>query len=350
MKLPSRPVLLCPPARCMARRRWTLGVAGVTVLACMAPVATVHAGPAEGRLEFGLIAPREAEQTRRNWQPFAERMEKALGLKVNLRVFDKQDALVRDFVQGRLDLAWVGNAPALTIVEKGVGAVFAQMVMKDGNNGYKSVLVTRSESALHSLRDVIANAKSLTFGDGDPKSTSGHLVPYYFAFQKNGVSDTRKVFKSVTVGSHQENLKRVASGEVDVATANDVELEFFKRDFPGQGERVRVVWQSPLIPQSPLVWHQALPVGFKKKLSAFVTSFGASDPEEKAILLQMNGLLRLRPSSNLQLVPIADLEMFKARQAIVIDEGLSPEERAKRLNEAIQRGSLMELKLKLNPF
>lgn len=324
-------------------RRWLT----IVILALIS--GTANAGLADGRIEFGLISPRDPEQMRANWQPFADRMEKAIGVRVVLRAYENHKDLVQDFLQARVDIAWVGNVPALEIVEKGAGSVFAQMVTKEGSFGYRSALLVSEKSPLKDIQSVIENAGKLKFGDGDPKSTSGFLVPLYFAFQKNGVSDTKKIFASVRVGSHQENIRRVVSGEVDVATANNEELGFFVDDKKSIGAGFRVIWESPLIPQSPLVWHNSLPSTFKKKVAAFVSGFGAN-ADEKEILLKMNGLSRFRPSSNLQLVPIADLEMFKARQAIAINDRLTPEQRREEIDLVIKRSSIVEMRLKLNPF
>lgn len=238
------------------RRAWARARVCCAVALCAAAAAgQAAAAPADGKLEFGLIAPRNPEQTQANWAPFAARMEKALALRVNLKVYENQDALVREFVEGRLDLAWVGNAPALDIVEKGAGSVFAQMVNKDGSLGYRSVLVVRADSPLLDLAGMLGAAKGLRLGEGEPRSTSGFLVPMYFAFHKNGVQDTKAAFATVRTGSHQENLKRLAEGEVDVAVANNEELAFFYRDFPAYQGKLKVIWESPVIPQSPLVWH-----------------------------------------------------------------------------------------------
>jgi len=243
----------------------------------------------------------------------------------------------------------MGNAPALDVVEAGAGEVFAQMVTQDGSFGYKSLLVAQNITPVKTLSDVIDHASALRFGDGDPKSTSGFLVPLYFAFHKNGVASAQAIFKSVEVGSHQQNLTKVAKGAVDVATANSEELAFFQRDFPDLAKHIKVVWESPLIPQSPLLWRVGLPDSLKQKVRKFVTGFAARDPAEKQILLTVNGLSRFRPSSNRQLVSIADLEMFKTRQAINHDKSLSKGERLARITEVIERGSRLELQLKLPP-
>ncbi len=104
-----------------------------------------------------------------------------------------------------------------------------------------------------------------------------------------------------------------------------------------------------MIPQSPLLWKVGLSDEFKQKIRKFVTGFAARDTVEKQILLTLNGLSRFRPSTNRQLVPIVDLEMFKTRQAINNDKTLSKDLRLARITEAIERGSRLELKLKLSP-
>jgi phosphonate transport system substrate-binding protein len=48
----------------------------------------------------------------------------------------------------------------------------------------------------------------------------------------------------------------------------------------------------------------------------------------------------------LQLVPIADLEMFNARQRLSNDKQLSSEDRAQKIEEAIRRGTKLEMLLK----
>ena len=301
------------------------------------------------QLVFGLISPRAEQETRTNWTPFVQRLGLAVGRPIALKIYALQGDLVKAFIGGEIDLAWMGNVPALDVVASGTGGIFAQMVMQDGSVGYQSVLVVPSNSQVRTLKSLLEKASNLRFSDGDPSSTSGHLVPLYFAFYKNGVNNPAAIFKSVATGSHQQNLTKVSKGEADVATANDVELGFLKRDFPELAKGVRVIWESPLIPQSPLLWKTAMPDALKAPIRKFVTGFGASDAGEKQILLAVNGLSRFRPSSNRQLIPIADLEMFKTRQAINNDTSLSPEERQVRISQAIERGSRLELRLKLIP-
>nr|WP_315237383.1 phosphate/phosphite/phosphonate ABC transporter substrate-binding protein [uncultured Albidiferax sp.] len=327
------------------RRHIIAGLAAVCT-GLRVPAQAQQPKTASSTLVFGLISPRAPDETRANWEPFVKRLGLAVGQAMELRVYTSQGDIVKAFAAGEMDIAWMGNVPALDVVESGTGEIFAQMVAQDGSVGYKSILVAHHGVSADSLDQVLQQAKSLRFSDGDPKSTSGYLVPLYFAFHKSGINNAQAIFKSVEVGSHQQNLTKLAQGTVDIATANNEELAFFQRDFPDMARKLKVVWESPLIPQSPLLWKASLPPDLKKAIQKFVTGFGTSKPEEQRILLAVNGLSRFRPSSNRQLVPIADLEMFKTRQAIDNDKTQSASDRQQRINAAIERGSRLELRLK----
>ncbi|WP_158290267.1 phosphate/phosphite/phosphonate ABC transporter substrate-binding protein [Ramlibacter sp. WS9] len=301
--------------------------------------------PPPARLTFGLITPRNAELTLKNWNPFIERMSVSAGLPISAQTYATAAELVKDFVDGKVDLAWLGNAGALEIVEAGKGSVFAVKV-NQGKTSYRSVLIAHRDSAIRSLDDVQRQAPQLVFGDGDLKSVSGHIVPMYFAFVKRGANDPGKLFKETKRGSHEANLLATAKREVDVATNNTTELDNLRTNQPEQAALVRVVWESPEIPESPMVWRDSLPASLKTRIAAFTERFGATDPEEKGILWNIDKLTGFRKSTNRQLVTIADIEMFTARQRIINDAGLSAEARLQRVDEVTRRGSKIELMLK----
>ncbi|KQW61803.1 hypothetical protein ASC92_25855 [Variovorax sp. Root411] len=276
-----------------------------------------------------------------NWNPFLDRMALAADTAIDRRVFGSVDEIVKEFAAGRMDLAWLGNAAALDVVEMGAGSVFAVMV-NQGKTSYRSVLIAHQDSKLRSLEDVVHAGPQLRFGDGDEKSASGHVVPMYFAFTKKGVSDASRLFKEIKRGSHEANLMAVVNAEVDVATNNTSELDNFRSQRPSDAAKVRVIWESPDIPESPMVWRNGLSAQLKQKIASFAYEFGTKDPEEKRILWNINKLTGWRQSSNRQLIAIANLEMFKASQQIMRDPKLDEAQRMQRVGEVMQRGSKLE--------
>src|SRR3546814_19139185 len=115
----------------------------------------------------------------------------------------------------KVDVAWYGNKSAMEAVDRAGGEVFVQTVAADGSPGYWSVLITHKDNAkLNSVEDVLGNAKDLTFGNGDPNSTSGFLVPSYYVFAVNNV-DAKQAFKRMVKATHQHNALAVPNKQDD---------------------------------------------------------------------------------------------------------------------------------------
>lgn len=86
---------------------------------------------------------------------------------------------------------------------------------------------------------------------------------------------------------------------------------------------------SPLIPRDPLVWRKDLPADLKKKIQDFMVGYG-KDEREKEILKNMYRLAGFKASSDAQLLPIRQLELFKDRLKFENDANMSePDKKAK---------------------
>ena len=315
-------------------------------LSALSP-ACAAAAAAPGPLVFGLITPREPAQIVAAWAPFLQRIGSEVGRELGAWPAPSSAELVAAFKAGRVDLAWLGNAPALDLVESGDGEVFAQMVTAAGHTGYRSILVTHRDSGLRSLEQVQRPGQRLVYGDGEPKSTSGHLVPLYYAFVRRGINEPKELFAEVRHSSHRANLTMAARREVHVATANNIELELFEAQHPEHAGVLRVIWESPTIPQSPLVWATRLPAELRRRLQQAIVTFGKRGAAEAEILRRVNDLSGFRKSRNAQLIPIADVEMFAAWQRVNNDPRLSAGDKVARVEAISQRAARLELRLRL---
>ncbi len=322
---------------------WLLFIAMLGLMPITAPGAQGTQGAPS--LTIALISPRGVEQTRTDWSPFIDDLSRALKTPVTLRIGKSPKDVSNDMLERRADLAWLGNSPALEVVEAGAGEVFAAMVRIDGSTGYKSILITHAKSPLKSVDDMLKAAKNLTFAAGDPKSTSGYVVPNYYVFARNKVQP-EQAFKKIITGNHQENALRVARGEADVGTCNDSELAAFRLRTPADAANLRVLWESKEIPESPMLWQKNLPAPMKAKLQQFFTEYGAKSAQEQENLKRINGLKRFRPSSNRQLLAIADIEMFNARTQIDRDPKLTLEERGAKHQDIVKRAVRLETALR----
>jgi len=319
----------------------------LTLVAASNAIAQSHPPPqplAQG-ITVSLISPRGVERTREDWSAFIVDMSKALKIPVNLRIGKTQREVVADMLEGRADMAWMGNAPALEVVEAGVGEVFAAMVRQDGGTGYRSVIVVHKDSPIKTLDDLLHAKARHTFAAGDPNSTSGYVVPNYYVFARNKVRP-EALFSKIVQGNHAENALRVARREVDAGTCNDSELSVFKQRNPAEHANLRLLWQSVEIPESPMMWRTTMDAALKARVRAFFANYGAT-AQQQATLLKINGLKRFRTSSNRQLLVIADIEMFNARTQIERNVTLSLDEKGKKHQDVVQRAVRLETALRL---
>lgn len=282
-------------------------------------------------INFGIIATEKAGALRQMWEPFLNDMSKAIGMKVNGFYATEYAGIIEAQRFNKVQVAWYGNKSAIDAVDRASGEVFAQFVDLDGTPGYYSYLITHKDSSIKSLDDVLKNGKSYSFGIGDPSSTSGTLVPTYYVFTLNKL-DPKTHFRVTRASNHEGNFLAVLNKQVDIATSNSEMTEKMKEKAPDKLEQIRILWTSPLIPRDPLVWRKDLPADVKKKVQDFVVSYGRDD-REKEILKNMYRLAGFKPSTDAQLVPIRQLELFKDRTKFENDPNLSAADKAAKLAE-----------------
>ncbi len=290
----------------------------------------VFAGAQE--INFGIIATDTASTQRERWEPFFRDMEKKTGLKIKSFYAPDYAGVIEAQRFNKVQVAWYGNKAAMEAVDRANSEVFAQIVYSGGSLGYHSLLIVHKDSAITSLDDVLKNGKSYTFGNGDPNSTSGFLVPGYYVFALNKI-EPKTHFKVVRNASHGANVQAVLNKHVDVATSNTEEMEKLEMTKPELLQQLRVIWKSPLIPSDPLVWRKDLDPAIKAKLKDFILNYGKTDAAEKAVLKNIYNYTGFRDSSNAQLIPIRQLENFKDRVKVESDATISADDKQKKLAE-----------------
>jgi len=283
-------------------------------------------------ISFGVISTDSASAQRDRWEPFFRDMEKQTGLTIKSFYAPDYAGVIEAMRFNKVQVAWFGNKAAMEAVDRASGEVFAQVVFADGAVGYTSYLITQKDSPYNNVDDVIKNGKSINFGIGDPNSTSGFLVPTYYIFSKRNI-EARDTFKTVRNASHGANLQAILAKQLDVATNNSEEIDRLAATKPEAVQEVKIIWKSPLIPSDPFVWRTDLDKDTKEKLKKFVYNYANTNPDEKAILKKIYNYGGFRPSTNTQLNPIRQLELFKDLRKVESDTTISDAEKAKKVTE-----------------
>ncbi len=306
------------------------------IVAAFAAFAPVSAQADVTELNFGIISTESQQNLKQNWLPFLDAMSKETGLNVIPFFASDYAGIIEGMKFGKVQVAWHGNKSGMEAVDRANGQVFVQTVDADGNPGYWSLLVTHKDSLLTSAADVLKCNKSLSFGNGDPNSTSGFLVPSVYLFSAKGV-EPKDCFKAITNANHETNLLAVVNKQVDFATNNTESLRNLAKNNPEAAAQVKEIWRSPLIPADPIVWDKTLDEGTKAKLMTFFMTFGRQGtPEEVKAdreILKALGWATFKPSSDAQLYPIRILEISKSLNKVKADATMAQADKDAKIKE-----------------
>ncbi|MDR2443526.1 MAG: phosphonate ABC transporter substrate-binding protein [Deltaproteobacteria bacterium] len=299
---------------------------------------------AADEINFGIISTESSQNLRVMWDPFLKDLTERTGL--NIKAFFATDyaGIIEAMRFNKVQLAWYGNKAAMEAVDRAEGEVFMQTLAADGSDGYYSHIIANTSSPLNSIEDMFKAAANLSFGNGDPNSTSGFLVPGYYVFALNS-KDPKTIFKRTLNSNHESNALSVANNQLDVATCNSESLARLEITFPDKRKLIKVIWTSPLIPSDPLVRRKDLDSATKKKIDDFLLSYGQTgDAREVEILknLQWKGF---KVSNNDQLDPIRQLELFKEKKNLE-DRGNLNNDQKKRLADIDSELSALAKKMK----
>jgi len=305
----------------------------VTLIAAAALSTQAYAQDAK-TLNFGIISTESSTNLKSVWQPVIDDLSRAVGVPVKPFFASDYAGIIEGMRFNKVQLGWFGNKSAIEAVDRAKGEVFASVIDKDGNPGYWSLLIVNKDSNLKTLDDVLKNGAKLSYGAGDPNSTSGTAVPGYYLWAANKI-EPKTFFKTVRASNHETNLLSVINKQVDVAVNNTEALERYRLSTgKDANDSVRVLWKSPLIPADPLVMRSDLPADLKARVRDFFVNYGkGKDAERELANLKALTYQGFRPSDNQQLVPIRQIELAREKAKIEADTTLGQAEKQKQLTD-----------------
>ncbi|MFN3972730.1 MAG: phosphonate ABC transporter substrate-binding protein [Gemmobacter sp.] len=246
----------------------------------MAAMAALVAGPAladackgDGDLVIAVVPAENAQGSMDRFSPTADYLAEQLGTKVTLRVASDYAAVIEGHKAGNIHIGWHGPgsfARAYQVTEGNVTPFAA--LNNNGVVGYYAVIYVKADSPYQTLADL----KGKKFGLVDPNSTSGNFALRFFMDRDDKIIPEQFFSDVVFTGSHENAVIAVAQGTVDAA-GNwwDNEDASNLRQMETKGmvkyDDFRIVWKSPLLAGSPLIYVNTLSDGCKTAIQdAFV--------------------------------------------------------------------------------
>lgn len=225
--------------------------------ACVLPIAAAG-GPAlaadeapELRFAVGPFQPTPGD-TRRAYEPFCEYLAKAVGRRCALTVTTDWAGITTALANDQADVAWMGPWGYVLAHDRG-GAEAIATVKYQGKPTYHAIIIARPELAIAKFPD---DAKGMSISFADAGSTSGWLIPHHW-LQQQGI-EARSFFQYRDGASHAANVVAVATGQVDLATDYDRNLNAMIAGGKVKADQVKVVWTSAPLPNDALAVRKGL--------------------------------------------------------------------------------------------
>ncbi len=223
------------------------------------------------KLVIGLLPGESAPTVMRLNEPLRAYLEKQLDLPVELVVGANYAATGEALRFGRLDIAYLGPVTYILQAKRAKLEPFARPSHDLVGPTFQAVVIVPTDSPAHSLADL--KGKDIAFGD--PASTSGTWVPRYM-FAEAGLVSGRD-YELRVLGAHDAVAFAVVHHKV---AAGGLSMPIYQRllkEGKIAADSVRVLAESPAIPEYMWTFRPGLDPAFKKKIrKAFID---VTDPE-----------------------------------------------------------------------
>ncbi|ABQ35478.1 phosphate/phosphite/phosphonate ABC transporter substrate-binding protein [Bradyrhizobium sp. BTAi1] len=256
-------------------KRQKIAIFGLLFALVMSLPATVGHAAEKLRFAVGPFQPTPGD-TRKAYDPFFKYLAEQLGSDYELVVTNDWAGISTALANGQADIAWMGPWGYVLANNEG-GAQAVATVKYDGQPTYHAIIVARPQLEIKTFPE---DAKGLSISFADVGSTSGWLIPSYW-FKSQHI-DPRTYFKYRDGASHPANEMAVSSGQVDLATDYDRNLNSMIERGLIKREDVKIVWTSEPLPNDPMVVRKDLDQSIVAKLKTVLGSI--SERQAKTIM------------------------------------------------------------------
>lgn len=230
---------------------------------------------------IGLLGGENEADRLRNNDCLRVALEERLGVPVEMFPAPDYAGVMQGLLADQLDYSALGASAYAGIYLQDPDAVEPVFVSAeaDGSLGYIAVMLARADSGIENIEQM--EGRSLVYADAN--STSGYLVPRA-ELAAMGIDDTTYFSNTGFGGGHEQGVIAVVNGQYDAAvtwaSGQGDPAEGYTR---GNVRRMidnglldmsemRVIWESNLIPNGPVVLRKDLPQEVKDIVSDYLAN------------------------------------------------------------------------------
>ncbi len=264
-------------------RRLSIGIAAVALTAS----ATLTHAAEEWKKKFPVVyfssvsAENQAATTAR-FKDMAEVFKQKTGVEMKIFTASDYSGTVQALTSGQIQMGQMGASAYSAAWIDSDGQVEPLVANKelDGQLGYHSILIVKSDSPYKKLDDL----KGKTLAWADANSTSGYLIPLV-SLRGAGIEPDKFFGKTLFSGGHEQSVLGVINGQFDSAFTwsskghNAGQIRAMVDRGVLKMDQFRIIWESPLIPNPLIVVRKDMPADMKRDLLAFWTDLHNTHPQ-----------------------------------------------------------------------
>ena len=166
-------------------------------------------------LKFGFDLRLSPKEDIKIYLPFLRYLEQNTGNRFSIKFTEKYESTVENLGKGITQFAALGPVTCVLAKRQYGSSCLVTGVNEDGRPEYRSVIFTRSDSPVNTLKHL----KGKSFAFGDKYSTQGHVIPRKM-LEDAGILITDLKGHAFT-GSHASTARAVLNGEYDAGALQD---------------------------------------------------------------------------------------------------------------------------------
>jgi phosphonate transport system substrate-binding protein len=236
------------------------------------------AGEIPATLRMSAIPDENPTELMRIYAPFAEYLQREIGIPVQFTPVVDYAATVEGMVANKLDLVWFGGLTHVQARIRTNNTAYA-IAMREEDLKFTSVFITNPQANIKALPEL----KGKTFAFGSAGSTSGHTMPRYFLL-KAGIVPEQDFSKFSYSGAHDATALWVQSGRVDAGALNSSVWDKLVETKKVDPKEVFVFWTTPPYVDYNWTVRGGLEKGFVEKIKQAFLTLDRSNPEHAKLL------------------------------------------------------------------
>ena len=196
-------------------------------------------------LYIGVVPEQDIFSLRKRYQPLTEYLSGKLGRPVEVVTVNTYHAILQDFEERKVDVAFMGSLVAAMVMDRQHAQVLVKPEKEKGICTYHGVIFVKADSPVKRVEDLGGLSIAMV-----RTTLAAHLFPTW-RIRQAGLLDGGNAPRTVFVGTHDDVIRETLDGRVDAGAVMNLRLDAYEAAHPDV--RFRRLAESGEVPHDSLV-------------------------------------------------------------------------------------------------